>query len=237
MVVGAVIVAHRPGNAVGWIFSAVGLLASAGVLALEYAEYAYLTRPGSVPGAVVAAWFQWWWLPMFALVFVFTPLLFPTGRPLSTRWRLVAVAAAIGAAAVVVLGALQPTLTLQDEDYTVGNPIGVAGVPDPEEGPLGAVLLGLLVGCAVAAVVSLVLRFRRSRGVERQQLKWFTYAAALAILLNLVPDPLPDGAVTDVLFGLTIALIPIAPGRGRAVPAGPPPHPGRRGPPLQPTAL
>ena len=51
MVVGAVIVAHRPGNAVGWIFSAVGLLSSTGVLAMEYAEYAYVTRPGSLPGA------------------------------------------------------------------------------------------------------------------------------------------------------------------------------------------
>jgi hypothetical protein len=183
-----------------------------GVLALEYAEFAYLTRPGSLPGAVAAAWFQWWWLPMFALVFVFTPLLFPTGRMLSARWRLVAVVAAIGTAAVSALGALQPTLTLQDEDYTVPNPIGRAGVPDPEEGVLGAVLFGLLVFCGVAAVFSLVLRFRRSQGVERQQLKWFTYAAALAILLNLVPNPLPEGAVTDVLFGLTIALIPIAAG-------------------------
>ena len=212
MAVGAVIVAHRPGNAVGWIFSAVGLLASMGVVAMEYAEFAYLTRPGSLPGAVAAAWFQWWWLPMFALVFVFTPLLFPTGRMLSARWRLVAVVAAIGTAAVSVLGALQPTLTLQNEDYTVPNPIGLTAIPDEESGLLGAVLFGLLVSCGVAAVLSLVLRFRRSQGVERQQLKWFTYAAALAILLNLVPNPLPEGAVTDVLFGLTIALIPIAAG-------------------------
>jgi hypothetical protein len=56
MVVGAVIVAHRPGNALGWIFSAIGLLSSAGVLAMEYAEYAYLTRPGSLPGAALTAW-------------------------------------------------------------------------------------------------------------------------------------------------------------------------------------
>jgi hypothetical protein len=70
-------------------------------------------------------------------------------------------------------------IRLQNEDYTVRNPIGLAGVPDPEEGVLGAVLSGLLFGCMAAAVASVVLRFRRSRGVERQQLKWFTYAAAL----------------------------------------------------------
>jgi hypothetical protein len=55
IVVGAVIVAHRPGNAVGWIFSAVGLLSSTGVLAMEYAEYAYVSRPGSLPGGLLAA--------------------------------------------------------------------------------------------------------------------------------------------------------------------------------------
>jgi hypothetical protein len=210
--VGAVIVAHRPGNAIGWLFSAIGLVSAIGALAVEYAEYAYLTRPGSLPGAVLAAWFQWWWLPMFGLVFVFTLLLFPTGRLLSARWRPIAVLATIATAAVAVLGALQPTLTLQDEDYTVRNPIGLAGVPHPEEGALGVVLLGLAAFCAAAAIASLLLRFRRSRGVEREQLKWFTYAAALAILCNLVPIPLPEGAVGDVLFGLTVALIPIAAG-------------------------
>jgi hypothetical protein len=56
MTVGSVIVAHRPGNAVGWIFSAVGLLSAAGWLAMEYAAYAYLTRPGALPGAALAAW-------------------------------------------------------------------------------------------------------------------------------------------------------------------------------------
>jgi hypothetical protein len=120
---------------------------------------------------------------------VFTPLLFPTGRLLSVRWRPVAVLAAVVTAAIAGLGALQPTLKLQNEDYTVRNPIGLSGVPDPEEGALGSVLFGLLACCAVAAVVSLVLRFRRSRGVERQQLKWITYAAVLAILLLAVPAP------------------------------------------------
>ena len=213
MVVGAVIVAHRPGNAVGWIFSAIGLLSSTGVLAMEYAEYAYLTRPGSLPGAALAAWHQWWWLPIFALIFVFTLLLFPTGRLLSARWRPVAVVAAVATAAVAVLSALQPTLTLQNEDYTLRNPIGLNGVPDPEEGALGAVLFGLLGFCAVAAVASVVLRFRRSRGVERQQLKWFTYAGLLAVLWGLAPNYLPwTLPFEDVLFGLAIALVPIAAG-------------------------
>jgi hypothetical protein len=212
MVVGAVIVAHRPGNAVGWIFSAIGLLTATGILATEYAAYATRTRPGLSPGVVLAAWYtSWWWYPTLVLVLVFTPLVFPTGRLLSARWRPVAVVAAAVTAAVITLSALQPTL--QNEDHPVDNPIGLAGVPDPEEGVLGAVGFGLLVLCAAAAVISLVLRFRRARGVERQQLKWFTYAATLMILFLVLTDYLlPPSGVVEVLYGLVVALVPVAAG-------------------------
>jgi hypothetical protein len=164
MVVGAVIVAHRPGNALGWIFSAIGLLSSVGVLTMEYAEYAYLTNPGSLPGAAVAAWFSWWWLPILGLIFVFTPLLFPTGRLPSPRWRPVAVTGGLAIAAVTLLGAVRPTLKLQNEEVYLPNPVGLAGAPDPENGALGAVLLGVLAACMAASVVSVVLRFRQSEG-------------------------------------------------------------------------
>jgi hypothetical protein len=122
------------------------------------------------------------------------------------------VAAAVATALTAVEGAVQPTLKLQNEDYSVPNPIGLTGVPDRVAGLLDAVLFDLLAVCAVAAVVSVVLRFRRSRGVERQQLKWFTYAAVLAILFQAVPAPLGQGAVYEVLLGLTIAFIPVASG-------------------------
>ena len=99
-------------TAVGWIFSAVGLLAATGLVAMEYAAYAYLTRPGSLPGAALAAWYAswWWWYPMFALIALFTPLVFPTGWLLSARWRPVA---AVATMALVVLSAMEPTLTLR----------------------------------------------------------------------------------------------------------------------------
>jgi hypothetical protein len=212
MAVGAAIVAHRPGNVVGWIFSAIGLLTATGVLATEYAAYASRTRPGSPPGVVVAAWYtSWWWYPTLVLVLVFTPLMFPTGRLLSTHWRPVAVVAAAGTATIITLSALQPTL--QNEDHPLRNPIGFAGIPDPEEGLLGAILFGLLLLCSVAAVLSVVLRFRRSRGVERQQLKWFTYAAALMGVFLLLTDYLfPQSGVVDVLYGLVVALVPVAAG-------------------------
>jgi hypothetical protein len=214
MVVGAVIVAHRPSNAIGWIFSAVGLLAATGILAMEYAAYAYVTRPGSLPGAALAAWYHLpWWTPTLGLILIYTPLLFPTGRLLSARWRPVAVLAAVAGAAITVLEALQPTITLQNRTHTVRNPLGVANLLGEQADVVSAVLFGLATGCGIAALVSVVLRFRRSRGVERQQLKWFTFAVVLMILAQPVTDYLfPEVGVSSVVFGLTVALVPIAAG-------------------------
>ena len=187
MVVGALVVAHRPGNAIGWIFSAIALLAFTGQPASEYATYAYVTRPGSLPGAILAAWYgswPWWLVLVLALALVFTPLLFPTGRLVSPRWRPVAWLAGAATAVATLLTSLQPTLSTFG-DQVVMNPIGVTAVGDLVGSAVGLALLGLLVLSAVLALASLVIRFRRSRGEERQQLKWFTYACALLPLAAL----------------------------------------------------
>jgi hypothetical protein len=213
MVVGAVLVARRPTNAIGWIFSAIGLLAATGWPAMEYAAYAYLTRPGSLPGASWVAWYQQqWWTPMLALILIATPLLFPTGRLPSARWRPVAAVAALVTVALELLGAFQPTIQLPEQNYEVDNPIGLAWIPDQDTSAVGGALVGLLAACLVAAVVSLVLRFRRSRGLERQQLKWFTYAGVLLILGGPLASYLLPSSVSDVTFGLAIALVPVAAG-------------------------
>jgi hypothetical protein len=159
MVVGVLIVAHRPGNAIGWMFSAIALLAFPALLASEYTTYAYETRPGSLPGAILAAWYgSWpWWL-VLALALVFTPLLFPTGRLLSSRWRPVVWLAGAATAALTLLSALQADLSTV-ADHPIANPIGVAAAESPEESTVGAALLILLVLLAALAVGSLVLRF------------------------------------------------------------------------------
>jgi hypothetical protein len=211
MVVGALIVAHRPGNAIGWIFSAMALLAFTGQLASEYATYAYVTRPSSLPGAILAAWYDSWvWYLVLALALVFTPLLFPTGRLLSPRWRPAAWLAAAQTVAVTVLGALQPKLSTV-RGQVIANPIGVAGVESPEESTVGAALYVLLILLAAVALGSLVIRFRRSRGEERQQLKWFTYAVALLLPGVVLPEFLPE-PVGSVVAAVPVVFVPVAAG-------------------------
>jgi hypothetical protein len=184
LMVGCVLLAHQPDNRIGWIFTAVGLLTTAAVLAEEYVIYAYVTHPGPRLGRLVAVWvFNWIWLPTCILTVVFPLLLFPTGRSLSSRWRPVTWLAVGVAVAWAVVGALTPSLAVADE-HTVANPVGIAGA-NPNAGLVGAILNGLLLFLLAAAIVSLVARFRRSRAVERQQLKWFAYAGALVVLAML----------------------------------------------------
>jgi hypothetical protein len=210
IVVGLLIVAHRPGNAVGWIFAAIAMLAVLGALAEEYAAYASATRPGSLPGPVLAGWFSSWaWYPTIGLALIFTPLLFPDGRLPSPRWRPVAWLAGATTAALSALAALAPTVELGD-GRQIDNPIGLAAVGNPERSTAGLVVVDLLTVLVVAAVVSLVVRFRRSRGDERLQLKWFTYAAALLPLVFL-GDLLPDAA-SNLLFAAVVAFLPVAAG-------------------------
>jgi hypothetical protein len=212
MVVGALVVARRPANAIGWLFSAIALLALGASLAGEYLQYAYVTRPGSLPFAVGAVWYLGWAaFPVFGLTFVFTLLLFPTGRLLSPRWRPIAWLAGISIAVASVLAALQPTLSLEAQGRTVANPIGISGLPDPDQGVVGAVNSGLFTVVSLAACASLVLRFRRARGEERQQLKWVAYAAALMVITTAVVGVAVNGG-GDLVIALTIVLLPVAAG-------------------------
>jgi hypothetical protein len=212
MVVGALVVARRPANAIGWLFSAIGLLALGASLAGEYSQYAYVTRPGGLPFAVGAVWYlAWAAFLVFGLTFSFTLLLFPTGRLLSPRWRPIAWLAGIEVTAASVLAAVQPTLPLESQGRTIVNPIGVSGLPDPEQGTVGAVLIGLFTAVSLAGCGSVVLRFRRARGEERQQLKWVAYAAALMVISTAVVGVAVPGG-SDLAVALMVALLPVAAG-------------------------
>jgi hypothetical protein len=201
VVVGALLVAKRPANPIGWIMSVASLVVP--VAASEtYAAYVMTTRGQPDALSVAGAWANsWYWFMFIALAFVYLPLYFPDGRLPSRRWYPVAVITGVGALIIVVLGMLSDTLRGQNVDYRIENPIGIEGLAAVEELPVFGVLgVPLVIGC-VGAVAAVIVRFRRSSGVERQQMKWFLYAAA-PILTFPVTDYLP-GIVSAVSLRLS----------------------------------
>jgi MFS family permease len=211
-VVGALIASHRPENPIGWIFLTVGFFYGLLIAADEYAIYALLTNPGSLPLGAEASWLgQWIWAPGLGLILVFLPLLFPDGHPPSHRWRPVAwlgglsIGLAVVSSAILLWPERGPALVTGDESPSHVVQVLVVFVASP---------LMLLAG--VGAVISLFVRFRWARGDGRQQIKWFASAAALTLVWILVFGQstlrgLP-GVIVDLSALVVIPSIPIATG-------------------------
>jgi hypothetical protein len=209
--VGLVLAIRRPRHPVGWLLLALGTSIGASALATSYARYGLLARPGAVPGAGYAAvWFEvgvFVWAAWLGFILLLTP----TGSLPSPRWRWWARAVVAAAVLGVASSALLP---LGPPFQAAANPLAVPALA----GPLQAVngLTTLVTGLSIlVAAGSLVVRFRRARGVERQQLRWLALAAALTAMVVLVLVALiPTG--NEVLLGwlsaACIALLPLATG-------------------------
>ena len=211
--VGGLIASLRPRNPIGWLFLAVAVLWATGTFALDYAVEIY-SHGDESKWATAAAWYaEWYWLPAISLVGIFNAFLFPTGRLHSRRWRPVFFLAALAIGASTVLAALDPHLE-PSEGLRVSNPVGISPFGDVEEGVFGGILGSCLAGFATAAMISLLLRFRRSRGEELQQLKWFAYAGALLVLGWFVWIPLEEvlEGVGNAGYAVLLTLPPIAAG-------------------------
>jgi hypothetical protein len=203
--VGALIIWQQPGNTLGWVLTAVGLLASWGASADAYADLAsdenllYL----------VSVWISlWYWYPLLGLTLIFTPLLFPDGRPPSPRWRLVAWGATLALALVTFLAAFRERIEFPG--LSMDNPVGIHGIEDPEKSTLGTVLLGSFVLFLVLALASVVVRYIRSGGVQRQQIKWLLLATALSALMVFFEEITGIELNTEIPFAISIALFPAA---------------------------
>jgi hypothetical protein len=216
-VVGALISSYRPGNAIGWIFCGVGLFQGLANFAYEYATYALITRPDPLPLGDLMSWVgNWSWAPGLGLVLVFLPLLFPDGRPPSRRWWW---AGWIGGASVAAITGLAAVFLWPERGPALLRP-----PTGEEQGPqwvldvlVEYVAFPLMLLAGLAAVVSLLVRFRRAAGDERQQIKWFAYAAAITLFWTFLIEVLPDSyprfeATTAVLGVLVVPSIPIAAG-------------------------
>jgi hypothetical protein len=201
--VGAFIGYRRPQNNVGWVLVLIGLSLSAGMLATQYANRALVDAPGSLPAGIVAAWLQTWlWSPLVAL-FSLLLLYFPTGAPPSPRWRIVERTSTAVAALLVVSLAFRPGPFETFPAFR--NPLGVRALA-PLQGILEATWGPVLLLIFGAAIASIVVRFRRSRGVERQQLKYFGFAVAAGVPLVLLNPLLTLTSATDE----TIAFVAFA---------------------------
>ncbi len=213
--VGAMIASRHPENAVGWMLLVIAL-----AFVLQSFGEAYVSLNGA-PGRRAVGWTAGWlWYVWLALTGIFLPLVFPTGRLLSARWRPVAWLAVAG------LGLCMVGTALKDGDLglsaPVENPLGVDGAL--AELPDLAVLVGNVLAAVgfVLAAVSVGLRIRRARGAERAQLKWFalvgllmTSALALAMLEVLFPGGWRTAVGTVGWFsflGLALVGVPAATG-------------------------
>ncbi len=210
---GAVIASRRPANPIGWLYCAIGFLGALTTFEQQYAIRGLVEHPGSLPGAVFVAWLEQWslWF-VFPAGIALVLLLFPTGRPASSRWRPL-VWLGVTCALLMVVGSMFGPGEMTDAlrpasgpgvDFGVQNPVGINRLGPALQladfaGRLGAFLVVLI------AAIGLVVRLVRARGDERQQLKWVAYvgsAIAVAILaLIFVRSP----GVQDFAFGVVLA--------------------------------
>jgi hypothetical protein len=205
--VGAVIASRRPENRIGWIFCVAGLVGGVHHFGAEYAIYASLAVTGSIPGAASLAWIaSWTWVPYIGLL-LSLGLLFPTGRLPTRRWRWYAVLVVAVCLVGAVLVALSPGPI--SGLGSVENPAGIEGL-----GAIGGVRADYLVQAALGALAlatafSMFRRLLGARGEERQQLKWFAYAAAvLACGVVLAYTVAPLIAVSWVsLVGFVLVMV------------------------------
>ena len=211
-VVGAVVATRRSENPIGWLLAASGLLVGVGLFAGQYAFYTLVTRPGSLPGGPVLLWLSGWPFDAGFFLVLFLLLLFPTGRLPSSRWRPVLRFAVAIYIADLVGRAFGPGPVNPDELGPLPNPLGIEAAADLVPVIIPVVTTLLLVA-ALAAVASLLARLRRAQEVERQQLKWFCYAAGLFAAAAFVAVALPSvgGYTADtlsIMLGLTA--LPVA---------------------------
>jgi hypothetical protein len=201
-VVGLLIVSRRPGNVIGWIYALVAFALAAGEVAGSYASR-------SLPGAAWAALLpDLMWLVATPLGVALLLLLFPTGRLPGRRWRPVVWATVVATAAAVVGTALTPGPVELFPQFQ--NPLGLAGA-GPALDLIVQVAFVVLTAGVFAAAGSLILRWRRARGMERQQLKWLAYAAAMLVVAQVGASLLPRALFLVVTVVATL-LFPAATG-------------------------
>jgi hypothetical protein len=192
--VGALVASRRPGNPLGWIMCVAGLAYAAGGVSVSYVESTLAGGDGDALRSIADWVSSWVWMLAIGPAVTFLPLLFPSGRLPSRRWRPVAWFAAVG------LGVMVVGLALPDAWTAAEVAAGFGGL--------------LLVLSAIASIASLVFRFRRASRVEQSQLKWLTYAAALVGVIGLAQIAAEatvgiSDELSNTLVSASVATLPV----------------------------
>jgi MYXO-CTERM domain-containing protein len=184
------LVAHRrPANPVGWIIAGTVVTVVMSDFVESYAVYALYSDPGSLPGGEIMAWVSnWTFIPALFAAPAMLFLLFPDGKLVSRRWLPVFWVVILTTCAAITTSIFQPVLNDPPFDGVV-NPLGFAP-PQALLAPLSYIGWPGMAASFLVAAFAMILRLRRSRGVERQQLKWLAAAAAI----------LPLGSVSGVVL-------------------------------------
>ncbi len=211
-VVGGLVASRRPQNPVGWFFLGSAICFAFVAFVSGYATYGLLTAPGALPGARAMAWpLSWLWVPGVMLLLCFLPLYFPDGRLVSRRWRWLVRFALIFSVSGAVHSALSPG---EMQGSGIVNPLGIEALR-PFLDLFDTLVFPLYFFLLFASAASLVVRFRRSGSVERQQIKWLALAA-LAIPVWFLTNAPIQAAVPNLFFIMdalmVFALIPLAVG-------------------------
>src|SRR5215211_1854636 len=171
--VGALIISSRPENIIGWLLCTYGLVTAVVHFSAEYATYTQLAQPGSLLGGEALGWFACWLWTLGAGLLVPLFLLFPTGRLPSSRWRGFAAFSALAILVGGVFMAFSPTLLPFEP---VSNPLGTHSLRGVDR-----IIEPLIFILILIAAVSMFVRLRHAREVERQQIKWLAYTAVVGV--------------------------------------------------------
>jgi signal transduction histidine kinase len=216
-IVGAILASRNVRNPIGWILLTVGFAFGWAQATQLYAEYTLRIVPGALPFGSVAAWVGTW---IYAIVLSALPLLallYPSGRVAGPRWRAVAWAVVACASVAAIGTALGPGSMEVETGFAVDNPFGLKALGPILELVGGIGWIGVLASIPVS-IASLVLRFRRSQGEERQQIRWLVFVALaiLVLLLATIATALIVGGARyersvgpQLFFGLIFSLIAV----------------------------
>jgi len=212
-IVAALIVSRQRRNTIGWVLMVVVGAFVVGTPLENYTEHVAPSSPAPTAVLLLVVWFSNWnWL-LLIIPLLFILLLFPNGRPPTSRWRWVGVAAIVWAALFVLVATLSRRLTTPD--LVLDNPIGVLGKGTVEL--LASVWIAGLLLLLAACALALFVRYRRANDTEREQIKWLLYACAVFVVVyvggtigEVAGSNSVGGYIWGILFGLSLVMLPAA---------------------------